>query len=196
MFVGGLSIGTTFLFFPDWIVASLYPGEFDGSIPVLRIMGAVVVLLFVNEVLGSALNATNDEALRFRVAAAATLIDVLACLLLIPRFAHLGATVATLLTHVTVAVGYVVCLRRRSALRLEYAFFLRAALALLGSGVGSLLLARIHPLVGIIAAPMIFAGSCVGLGVFREGDRQLARDLLREWKTVGRARKESSAEVL
>lgn len=80
---------------PQWIIQLLhYPKEFEGALPVLRLSGAVMVLWFLQQAIGTALIACDRQVVFGRATAIAALLAFPVCGVCIwagERFLHDGA---------------------------------------------------------------------------------------------------------
>ncbi|MFH1681187.1 MAG: flippase [Candidatus Eisenbacteria bacterium] len=184
LLLGGLCIATLFLFSPGVIIRLLYPADFEPAVRVLRISGAVVVPVFLNVLLGSALNAMNRETARLLAASCSVAWILGANLILIPPYGHIGAAIAALSTHLGLLIAYLFLLRRELAVLAGPGFFIRTAVALGVSGLASLAIARLVPAAALFAAPAAFAAGAVLTGAVRKADYDLALRLFRERRTT------------
>ncbi len=183
LLLGGLCIAALFLFSPGVIIRLLYPADFEPAVGVLRISGAVVVPVFLNVLLGSALNAMNRETTRLAATSCSVAWMLGANFILIPLYGHVGAAVAALSTHLGLLLAYLFILRNEIAVLTRPGFFVRTAAALVVSGLASVAAARVAPAAALLAAPAGFAAGAVLTGAIRKEDYELAVRLLRERRT-------------
>ncbi|MHB1712638.1 MAG: hypothetical protein ACYCV7_14780, partial [Acidimicrobiales bacterium] len=81
------------------LVRILFGPQFGASAPVLEVLALVVPLRLVNSLLGTALTATDRQALRTRAVCAGAVLNLVANLALIPIFGYWGAVGSTLGTE-------------------------------------------------------------------------------------------------
>jgi O-antigen/teichoic acid export membrane protein len=94
-----ISVGTFML------VGSLRPlYQFDGSAPALRLLAVGIVFMFVSNAFIAALNAMDRQLIFTWAALASMFVNIALNLALIPPFGYLGASWATVLTELALAV--------------------------------------------------------------------------------------------
>lgn len=89
----------------DKIILLMSGSQFVNSIPALRILGVAASVLFINIFLASLYGATNNQKRLVGMQVIGLLVNVTANLVLIPRFAHIGASYATIITEVSICVA-------------------------------------------------------------------------------------------
>jgi len=156
---------------------------FDQSIPSLRILGASLLLIFVNNSFIFALGAM-DKQLTFAVLAGLSIIvNVTLNLVMIPRFAHgdgyLAASWATLITEVFLFVaGYVALARYLGRLP-----WLRPAIPIALSGLAvaavSYALRNRNAFAVVAVAAVVYVIAMAATGGVSRGEWRLARESLR-----------------
>lgn len=98
-----IAAGTAIL--ADRIIAVAFPA-FPAAIPSLQIFMTSLVFLFINYPIGNLLNAANRQLLNTMNMAIALVLNIVLNVLLIPRFTYMGATVAAVVSALTlVALG-------------------------------------------------------------------------------------------
>ncbi len=89
------------------IICLFYGPDFKEAVPVLQTLVFVLPVIFLDFPLGSLLNATHRAHVKTGILAIATLLNVLANLLLIPKFGIMGAAWAGLISFGTMfSLGY------------------------------------------------------------------------------------------
>lgn len=83
----------------DRIVLILFKDEFAGAIPALRIMAFSLLFSCLQNVLTASLNAGKEEKKVAFVMIMATVANISMNLILIPRFAYIGASISTLISE-------------------------------------------------------------------------------------------------
>lgn len=90
-----LALGTTVL--GDRIITLLYGDDFSGSITILRLLGWLLVPLFLNNVLYRVLISSDRQSWTLRVTLFGLVSNIILCLVLVPRRGAVGAALASLL---------------------------------------------------------------------------------------------------
>lgn len=94
-----LPAALTLIILSEGIVAVLFGDQFMETVPVLRLIGAALFFVFVNNLLGTMLGAIDRQMAHFYASLAGVVVNVLLNLWWIPKYAHVGAAGATLLTQ-------------------------------------------------------------------------------------------------
>jgi len=155
-------------------VVALYPsGEFADAAPVLRILAASLVAVGPATVCGIYLTGVGRLTAILGVYAVALPVDIVANLLLIPRWGAVGAATATFTAYASLALLFAGLLIA-SGIRLPLAAFARHAVATAGMA-GVVLLTRSLP----IPVPLATGATCyVVLLLLISGSQSLERRLL------------------
>ena len=154
-----LPIALAIVFLASDIIALLYGEPYAPSTAALRWIGAALLFVFVNGFLGSVLEAIDRQHLHFRGRLVAVLVNVALNIFLIPRLAHVGAAIATLVTEATLSVCLGVLVARHVRPRL-----LAARLGKIGAA-AVLLVATLGLLRGQSFWLALLGGAAVYLGV-------------------------------
>jgi O-antigen/teichoic acid export membrane protein len=154
-----LPIGLAIAVLAREIVALLYGESYAPATAPLRWIGAALVFVFVNGFLGSVLEAIDRQHLHFRGRLVAVIVNVMLNVFLIPRLAHVGAAIATLVTEATLAACLGVLVARHVRPRL-----LAPRLAKVGTA-AALLVATLWLLREQGFWPALLIGGAVYLGV-------------------------------
>ncbi|MEK6808962.1 MAG: flippase, partial [Nanoarchaeota archaeon] len=104
LYVIGIAIAIGVTILSDKIIYLIYGTEFSKSITSLQILIWAVLLIFLSTITMNFLNAINKQRTFSRIAIVATVINLIANLLLIPRFGYIGSALATLLTELLILV--------------------------------------------------------------------------------------------
>jgi PST family polysaccharide transporter len=110
----GMAVAFGVYFTSDRAVALIYGAGFVRAGPSLRVLALALPILFLNYGLTHFLIARDLERRNLLFAGLMLVVNVIANLLLIPRFAGPGAAGATLVTEVALTICCAVALRRRS----------------------------------------------------------------------------------
>jgi O-antigen/teichoic acid export membrane protein len=97
-----LAIGVTLL--ADRIVIRLYGDIFLNSVPALQILIWTAGIMFLNNVFLTVFLSTNKEKINTKIVIFGVTINIALNLILIPRFFHIGASIATLVAEVVLFV--------------------------------------------------------------------------------------------
>jgi O-antigen/teichoic acid export membrane protein len=156
---------------------------FEQSIPALRILGASLLLIFVNNSFIFALGAMDKQLTFALLAGLSIVVNVTLNLVMIPRFAYadgyLAASWATLITEVFLfVVGYIALARYLGRMP-----WLRPAIpiALSGAVVAavSYALRNHHVAIVVAVAAVVYVGTLAASGGVSRSEWRLARDSLR-----------------
>ena len=137
--------------------------EFVNAIPALQILGVDAGLLFLNIFLAGLFGATNNQNKLVVIQILGLFTNVLLNLLLIPRHAHVGASVATVVTE-SVVFGCTFIYAITRIVKLNKTTFLPKSIisALLMVGV-LLLLREVHVLICVVCAVAVYFGALLAL---------------------------------
>ena len=137
--------------------------EFLNAIPALQILGVDAGLLFLNIFLAGLFGATNNQNKLVVIQILGLITNVLLNLLLIPRHAHIGASVATVVTETVVfACTFMYAITRIVKIN-KMTFLPRSIIsALLMVGV-LLLLKEAHVLICVVCAVAVYFGALLAL---------------------------------
>ncbi len=118
----------------DRIVPAFFGEQFLPAIPVLHWIGASLFFVFINNYLGVLLGAIDRQGVHFYASLAGVILNVSLNLYLIPRYAHIGAARATLITQLLLTILLSILVVRMirvrlSAVRLLKIFFAAALMA-------------------------------------------------------------------
>jgi O-antigen/teichoic acid export membrane protein len=109
--IPGVLIAAVLWVFGDRIVLSVYGNRFTGAIQAVKWLALIMPLKFLDTSLEVALSASNREDKRARAVGVATLVNLLLCFILIPRYGLMGAVYETILTECVLFGMYVWILR-------------------------------------------------------------------------------------
>ena len=94
-----IAVGTTLLASP--IILLIYKSAFTQSIFALQILIWAIPLIFVNYILGTAINSINKQRETVKTAFVAMLLNIVLNVLLLPRYGLIAACYITVLTELT-----------------------------------------------------------------------------------------------
>ncbi len=125
----GLPMAIGLALVSDRIVWTLFGEGYVETIPVLRWIGAALIFVFINNLLGVVLGAIDRQKITFTCALIGVVINVTLNLILIPKYAHLGAARATLVTQVLLSVLFSFFVIRTTGVRLNVGRLLKLAVS-------------------------------------------------------------------
>ena len=123
VFLAGL-MGFVIYFNSEVIISLLFPADFAPAARALKILALMASVGFLHVPFYHAMLAFDRQKQLFFIMVVAALINVVLNLILIPRFGLYGAAFATLVSHLTILLQYLWCLRGDSRVKLlsaEYA---------------------------------------------------------------------------
>lgn len=156
------------------IIAFLYAERFAASVVPLKVMAFCLLFTYLYSATQAALDSSRNEGRSALVWLAATLLNLAADLLLIPRYGYVGSSFATLLSEATVFAGGYLVLRRRLALGMEGPLLLRVGAVAVATALAVSWL-RLHLLIVAGAAALLYAVLVMAAGLV---SRQELRSLL------------------
>ncbi|MGH7741567.1 MAG: polysaccharide biosynthesis C-terminal domain-containing protein, partial [Candidatus Eiseniibacteriota bacterium] len=156
----------------------LFGRSFEDGAGALRILALTLPVLFINQYLGMLLPATHRQNAWVALLGAALAVNVIANLILIPRFGYRGAALATLASECFTMLCYAWLVVRRHGWFLPPLWLLRtiasaAAMAWLVSHVPGTFVLR------VLAGVAMFAGLAALLGAITAEDWAIGGRLLR-----------------
>lgn len=153
------------------LLAALFPAYVDATLA-LQISLASLPPLFVNFLLSSLLNATDRQARQTSVLAAVVVVNVALNLLLIPRLAQVGASIAAVAaTTVYTLAGARAAGRALQLHRGTLTFALRLAAAAVVAGLAGWVVGQVvHVFVSLTVSTLVAAGGVIAFGAYRLAD--------------------------
>ncbi len=163
----------------DKLILSFYGGVFTPAILAFRILIWTVPLMFTNYAMGYVLNATHRQHYFTIATSISVLLNVILNAALIPYYAHVGASAATvateflntlLLISFTVWFGY----------GFPWAKLWRPLLGCLGMAVGIIMMSSFSLWLMVPAAVIIYGLIMFGLGALENDEKSLLLSLIRQ----------------
>ncbi len=170
-----IAVGTTLLASP--IILMIYKSAFSQSIAALQILIWAIPLIFVNYILGTAINSINKQRETVKTTFIAMLLNIALNLLLLPRYGLIAACYITILTELTCFMlwfhimnvhGYKI-----NILKILY----KPIIASLVMGLAIILL-HANVFLVIILATIVYFGVLYLLKTFSEDDISLIKKVL------------------
>jgi len=162
------------LFLGDQIVLLLFKQDFVESIVVLKILIFATGFEFINIYAAGFLLAANLQKKLVVLQLSALAVNVLVNLILIPRYAHVGAAVATLVSYLLVLVVSLVMMHRRVCRLTEKRFFIQGLTASIAM-LGFLAIGPRNLFLAIGSGALVYAGVLFLTGGIRMEDFRLLR---------------------
>ncbi len=174
--------------FGIWAVAPevidlFYGSEFAGSALPLQVLIFVLIFIFLDFPIGSLLNATDKQAIKMGIMGVTMVINVIANIILIPRFEIVGACIAAIISFVFMFVaGWIfacpaVKVRVSDLIRSTYKIYLSAIVmalvVVLVKPIGTILVSI--PLGAIVYVAMTFALGAIRKDHISEGWKVLTK---------------------
>lgn len=175
-----LPLATILSIFAPWWIMLLAGEEYVPlGAPALALLIWYLPLSYVNGVAQYVLIALDRPRTITFAFGLAAVFNFCTNLVLVPRFGINAAALTTVLSEVVLFVPLWWMLRRELAPPSLLGMAWRPALAALAMAAGVLLLAQIHVVLGVVAAPLLFWALLLVVGAVGEEDRRLARRVLR-----------------
>jgi O-antigen/teichoic acid export membrane protein len=160
------------------IVPFLYTREYAATIPALQVIIWVVPLMFTTEFLGYIVVISNREKLAARSIVISTTVNVLANLILIPRYGYIAAAWMTVITEAILALQYLWLLRSQLASIAWKSSLARPLIAALLMSVVVVALRHWVPLfANVTAGALLYGLLCLALGAVGREDLAFVRRL-------------------
>lgn len=113
LFYVSLPFALIFVLYPHQVLALVYGGEgFADAVPVLRMLGAILVVRFSVETFGLVLTTTRNQTIRMWLVVGVTILNISLNSYAIPRYGVEGAISVSLVSNIVVGIGYAMAARR------------------------------------------------------------------------------------
>ena len=173
-----IAVGTTLLANP--IILIIYKSGFSQSIVALQILIWSIPIIFVNYILGTAINSINKQRDIVKTAFVAMLLNIVLNLLLLPKYGLIAACFITVLTELTCFIFWFHIMNVHGYKIPIFKMLLKPLLASLIMGLFIILLSA-NILLVIMLSTIIYFGVLYILKTFSENDITLFK------KIVGRS---------
>jgi O-antigen/teichoic acid export membrane protein len=174
LFFAALPLITGILFLGDKIVLMLFGSEFVESIVVLKILIFATGFEFINIFVAGFLMAVNLQKKLVVLQLSALAVNVLINLALIPRYAHIGASIATLVSYLLVLIVGLVWMHKHVCGLKEKRFFFQGSAASLVM-LAFLCIGPRNVFLAVGSAAAVYGGVLFLLGGIRIQDLRLFR---------------------
>lgn len=162
----------------DRVITFFYGSAFTGSIIVLKLLAWAEALLFIQYLMGYMLNAVDKQKIFTLITAAYAIGNVLLNLFLIPRYGHLGAATAALVTQIiAVSLLYHYCNKHGyaiSMLKLAY----KPAIASIVMAVAIYFMSGVYLLLAVPIASAVYLAALVAVRGIGKEELMLIRRLV------------------
>jgi O-antigen/teichoic acid export membrane protein len=152
------------------IVQLLFDPEYQRSALCLSILVWFLPVVFLTNLYGNTLGAVDDQIFVLKTTIAAAIFNVLANLVLVPRFAEVGASVVTVATALLSFTLLIVRVRQKIGLSLPLVQLIRVLLASLIPVPFLILLSQVHVLLLLLIGVVLYLGSLLLLRAVSFGD--------------------------
>ncbi len=184
-----IAVGTTFVA-RDLILILAGPDYLPQSMIALQILVWYVLVGFMNSVTHYVLIAIQQQRFLTKAFVVGAAFNIVANLLLIPRFGYVAAAVTTVLSEVVLFVPFYYCVRKNLTTLPWVDMFWRPGVAALLMAVAMWLLRHTTALLAIPVAGMVYIVALFAIGTFRQPDMVLVMELLpdrvRQWLPIQR----------
>ena len=116
--IGGIVLGA-------WIIEYLYKGKFAGAISVFQILCVLILFSSITNLAGQTLEAMGKQKIVMKINLIAALFNVIANLLLIPKFGIKGAAFTTITTECMILIIQMWYGKKYNVFHLEYCYLIR-----------------------------------------------------------------------
>ena len=159
----------------------------SNFLPHAQIALQIVIFFFplscVNQVTQYVLIALDQQRFLTKAFAIGVAFNLVANLLLIPRFGYQGAALVAVLSELALLLPFYYCVRKNLQPLPWISLTWRPALASAGMALGMWLLRSLTPLLVVPLAGLIYLGLLTWFGAFRDRDMAALRDLIpRSWQ--------------
>ena len=112
MFFAVLPITILLVAFPEFILTSIFKPEYAAAASVLRIFGIYLLVVSLGVVAAQYVISSGMQWLYFSSVIIGTILSIILCLILIPRFGGIGAAISLLAAHgISMAIYWVIMMR-------------------------------------------------------------------------------------
>jgi len=170
-----IAVGTTLLANP--IILIIYKSGFSQSIVALQILIWSIPIIFVNYILGTAINSINKQRDIVKTAFVAMLLNIVLNLLLLPKYGLIAACFITVLTELTCFIFWFHIMNVHGYKIPIFKMLLKPLLASLIMGLFIILLSA-NILLVIMLSTIIYFGVLYILKTFSENDITLFKKII------------------
>ncbi|MFZ0441658.1 MAG: flippase [Methanobacterium sp.] len=170
-----IAVGTTLLASP--IILLIYKSGFSQSIIALQILIWSIPIIFINYILGTAINSINRQRDTVKTAFVAMLLNIILNLLLLPKYGLIAACFITVLTELTCFIFWFHIMNVHGYKIPIFKILLKPALASLIMGLVIILL-NTNIILVIILSTIIYFGVLYILKTFSEDDITLFKKIV------------------
>ncbi len=170
-------IGVTVL--AERIVALMYTDEYQGTVPVLRVLIWLVLIDFLNPFLSHVLFAQGRQHRSMHVAAISLCVNSLVCFMLVKSFGALGAAMGSVFGGLVAMCCYMFFAIPRSDVLATFTLAFRALLAAVGMGAAVFLLRDAYLVAIVAASGVVYVALLFLIQAIRSEDITYFRTVLR-----------------
>ena len=171
-----IAVGTTLLATP--IILIIYKSGFSQSILALQILIWSIPIIFINYILGTAINSINKQRDTVKTTFIAMLLNIILNLLLLPKYGLIAACFITVLTELTCFIFWFHIMNVHGYKIPIFKILLKPAIASLIMGIVISLLSNVNILVVILISTIIYFIALYILKTFSEEDITLFKQII------------------
>lgn len=168
----GLFLGAALAVLAHPFVVLVYGGEYAPAVPALVLLALSIPFVFVRTNTTEVLDNVDLRATSLRIFAVGLAINVVLNMLLVPRYGHVGAAGATLVTEAALAIGMGASLAREGY-RVGILSLLRAPVLAIAPAAGLMWPMREVPVLAGLAGALTYLAVLDLAGAWDEKDLQL-----------------------
>ena len=109
LIIVAVPISISLFIFPEQVIHLVYGRkEYADAIPILKVFAVILFIRFFSETHGLMLTTSHRQNQRMKIVLAATILNFVINLFLIPRFGAFGASITSLITNFSVCILYII----------------------------------------------------------------------------------------
>ena len=170
-----IAVGTTLIASP--LILFIYKSGFSQSIIALQILIWSIPIIFVNYILGTAINSINKQSQMVKSAFIVMALNIILNLLLLPKYGFIAASVITVITELSACIFWYHIMNVNGYRIPIHKILIKPVIASLIMGL-FIVLVNINLIIVIIIAIIIYFGVLFLLKTFTEEDINLFKQML------------------
>ena len=170
-----IAVGTTLIANP--LILFIYKSAFSDSILALQILIWSIPIIYVNYILGTAINSINKQSQMVKSAFIVMILNIILNLLLLPKYGFIAASVITVITELSACIFWYHIMNVNGYKIPVHKILIKPVIASLIMGL-FIFLVNINLIIVIIIAIIIYFGVLFLLKTFTEEDINLFKQML------------------
>lgn len=170
-----IAVGTTIL--ADRIILTIYGKDFISSIIVLQILIWTIPTIFLSYFIGTMLASVNKQYLAFKISFICAFFNIMANLLLIPKYGLIGASVATVISSLLACTLSLCFLPIPIHISSNHNFIMKPLIASLIMGIFLFNFKEMNLLALICLSIFVYSITLIIIGTFSKTDINLVKML-------------------